>query len=119
MKKEFIILKETKLTNNCPECYSTDGMVLTFKQEKLFSRFLVRTKSNVIDSIQCQKCESAIFPGIWTDDIERVYSYHKKTITPKSASIKPRGLFYVLTAVILMVATGGYIYLKHPEILGL
>lgn len=119
MTKEYIILKETKLTNNCPECYSKDGMVLTFKQEKQQSKLFIKTKSTVIDHIQCQKCETTIFPGIWTEDIERVYSYHKKTISPQSSSIKFKGLFYGLLIVVLLLITATYIYINQPELLGL
>ncbi|MBQ4819765.1 hypothetical protein [Aquimarina sp. MMG016] len=119
MKTEYIVLKETTLTNNCPECYSNDGMLLSFKQEKRKSKLMVRTKSNVIESIVCGKCESKIFPGIWTPDIERVYDYHRKTITPKSGSMQFTGLSYALILLTLLIITGGYLYLKHPEIIGL
>ncbi len=119
MKSEYIIIKETKLTNNCPECYSNDGMVLSFKQEKQKSKFLVRTKKNVIENIECAKCENTIYPGQWTDDIERVYDYHKKTISSKPASLKFTSLFYFLLFVILIIAGIGYVYLYRPDLLGL
>ncbi len=117
MKSEYIILKETKLTNNCPECYSNDGMVLSFKQERQKSKFLVRTKKNVIENIECGKCENTIYPGQWTTDIERVYDYHKKTITSKPGSVKFTGLSYMLFFIVILIAGLGYIYLNHPDIL--
>ncbi|MBQ0734608.1 hypothetical protein [Aquimarina celericrescens] len=119
MKTEYIVLKETTLTNNCPECYSNDGMVLSFKQEKQKSKLLVRTKKNVIESIECSKCENAIYPGQWTMDIERVYDYHKKTITSKPSSLKFTGLFYILLFIVLAIVGVGYVYAYHPNLLGL
>ncbi len=119
MKTEYIILKEATLTNNCPECYSTDGMTLAFKQEKLRSKLLIKTNKNVIESIHCGKCETQIFAGQWTKDIERVYEYHKKTISSKPSSIRFTGLFYVLLFLLLLLVSLGYTYLYHPNILGL
>lgn len=119
MKTEYIILKETTLNNNCPECYSTDGMILSFKQQRLKSKLLVKTKSNIIESINCSKCENEIFPGQWTIDIERVYDYHKKTINSESGSMRFTGLFYILLLLITLMALGGFIYLYRPDFLGL
>jgi len=114
---EYIILKETKLNNNCPECYSKDGMTLYFKQEIQQSKFHIRTKKNILEHIQCSKCENVIYPGQWTADIERVYSYHKKTITATSGSLKFTALFYILFAIILFIIVLAYILLMHPEVL--
>ena len=119
MKTEYIILKEARLTNNCPECYATDGMVLSFKQEKKISSLFIKTKKDTIENIHCNKCGSHIFPGQWTKDIERVYEYHKKTINTQPASIKFTGLFYLLSFLVLVIALGGYLYLYHPDLLGL
>ena len=119
MKKEYIKLKETELNNNCPECFNTDGMVLTFKQEQLRSKFLIKNKQTIIDHIECKKCESVIYPGIWTDDIERVHAYHKKTVTLQSPSLQLRPMFYIVVLVIILLLSTGYVYLNHPEVLGL
>ncbi len=113
MKTEYIVLKEAVLTNNCPECYSTEGMVLSFKQQRVKTKLLTKTKANIIESINCNKCESQIFPGQWTADIERVYNYHKKTITRISSSIRFSPLFYgILIFFILLVVAGVYIFLN-------
>ncbi|WP_103069343.1 hypothetical protein [Aquimarina sediminis] len=119
MKTEYITLKEASLNNNCPECYSTDGMILSFKQQRLSSKLLVKTKSNIIECINCSKCENQIFPGQWTTDIERVYNYHKKTIPHKSGSLHFTGLFYFLVFLFLIIASGVYLYLVKPELIGL
>ncbi|MDY8135015.1 hypothetical protein [Aquimarina sp. 2201CG5-10] len=119
MKTEYIILKEATLNNNCPECYSTESIKLSFKQRRLTSKLVIKTKGTIIESMNCAKCENQIFPGQWTKDIERVYEYHKKTITPKSSSIRFTGLFYSLIALIILFIGIGYLYLNHPELLGI
>ncbi len=118
MKTEYIILKEAPLHNNCPECYSTEDMVLSFKQKKIKSKLLVTTKSNLTESIYCNKCENQIFPGQWTTDIERVYDYHKKTIPQPSGKIQFTKVFYSILFIILLLVTGVYIYFYHPDLLG-
>ncbi len=119
MKTEYIILKEATLNNNCPECYSTNGMVLSFMQKRLKSKLLVKTKGNVVERINCNTCENQIFPGQWTQDIERVYQYHKKTIDTKPSSIRFTGLFYMLIFLVLLLVGAGYIYVYQPNLLGL
>ena len=114
VKTEYIVLKEAVLTNNCPECYSTEGMILSFKQQRVTTKLLTKTKANVIESINCSKCESQIFPGQWTADIERVYNYHKKTITRISSSINFSPLFYGILFFSVLLVTGGiYLFLNQ------
>ncbi|MCK8520859.1 hypothetical protein M0D21_04745 [Aquimarina sp. D1M17] len=119
MKTEHIILKRANLTNNCPECYATDGMVLSFMQEKKTSSFIIKTNKKVLDNIHCSKCGTQIFPGRWTPDIERVYDYHRKTITAKPGSTKFTGLSYAIVFILITILSLGYIYFSHPELLGL
>ncbi|GAA4116025.1 hypothetical protein GCM10022393_16460 [Aquimarina addita] len=111
MKTEYILLKEAILTNNCPECYSKDGLTLSFKQEKLHSKLMTKTKREIIEHMNCKTCETTIFPGRWTDDIERTYAYHKKTIAPEPSSIKFTGIFYIILLVTLLIFTAGGFYL--------
>ncbi|WP_405209251.1 hypothetical protein [Aquimarina sp. LLG6339-5] len=116
MKTEYIVLKETVLNNNCPECYSTESLLLSFKQKKSFSKLFVKTKKEVIESMDCKKCETTIFPGRWTDDIERVYNYHKKTINLKPSGIKFTGLFYLIVTLVIIIGVGLGIFLLRPEL---
>ncbi len=119
MKTEYIVLKEAVLNNNCPECYSTESLLLSFKQKRLFSKLFITTKGEIIEHMDCDKCKTTIFPGRWTDDIERVYNYHKKTIQPKPSGIRFTGLFYVLILLAVLLSAALYIFLYHPEILEL
>jgi len=116
VKTEYIVLKETILNNNCPECYSKESLLLSFKQKRQFSKLFIKTKGDIIESMDCKKCETTIFPGRWTDDIERVYNYHKKTIHSQSSGIKFTGVFYALIILVLLVIGGLYTFLSHPEI---
>lgn len=116
MKTEYIVLKEAILNNNCPECYAKGSLLLFFKQKKIFSKFTIKTKATVIEKMNCTKCGSEIFPGRWTDDIERVYNYHKKTINPKSSTIRFTNLFYILLFLILLVGSIVYLFIRYPEL---
>ena len=119
MKTEYIILKETTLNNNCPECYATESLSLSFKQKKLFSKLYIKTKGEIIEHMDCKKCETTIFPGRWTDDIERVYQYHKKTIDLHPSGIRFTGLFYIIILVVLVLIIALYIVLIQPGFLEL
>lgn len=116
MKTEYIILKETVLNNNCPECYSKESLLLSFKQRRQFSKFFSKTKGEIIESMDCKKCETTIFPGRWTDDIERVYNYHKKTINSLPSGIRFTGSFYLIILIIIILSAALYLFLYHPEI---
>ncbi|MBW1295272.1 hypothetical protein [Aquimarina litoralis] len=116
MKTEYIILKNAILNNNCPECYATKSLQLSFKQKKVLSKFYIKTEKEVIESMDCQKCGTNIYPGRWTDDIERVYEYHKKTIDKKSAGIRFTKLFYLLLFLAIVIcASIIYTYISFPE----
>ena len=116
MKTEYITLKETILNNNCPECYSQESLQLTFKQEKAFSKFLITIKKGFVSTMHCIKCKSEIYPGIWTEDIERVYNYHKKTVHPKPSSIKFTKTFYLIFLVLAVIIAIGLVYFYRPDI---
>jgi len=116
VKTEYIILKETILNNNCPECYATESLSLSFKQKKLFSKLYIKTSGEVIEHMDCKKCETTIFPGRWTDDIERVYNYHKKTIDLQPSSIRFTALFYLITLLVIALSIVLFIVLYYPEV---
>jgi len=116
VKTEYIKLKETILNNNCPECYSQESLQLTFIQERAFSKFSVKVKKGITSTICCTKCHSEIYPGIWTDDIERVYNYHKKTVHPKPASFRITKLFYTILITLILLIAIGLVYVYRPEL---
>lgn len=108
---QYITLKEVKLNNNCPECYSNSGLVLTFKQRFVENAFYKAITNDLINEMHCSVCNTSIFPVRWTNDIEQVVAYQERAANPKQKSIKLKQLswiliiadFLLLTAVILML----------------
>ncbi|TXG36854.1 hypothetical protein [Seonamhaeicola maritimus] len=86
MTESFIKLKEVVLKNNCPECYSNEGLRLSFKQKLIETKFYKSITSEVNHSLECKVCNTTIYPVQWTDDIERVFEYQQKAVKPKKAS---------------------------------
>lgn len=104
-RSKFFTLKEARLSNNCPECYSNDGLEVTFKQKLYENTFYKAITKDLTTEIFCFNCNTKIFPIRWTDDIERVVDYQKRTVQPKSKSIKlkPLAWYFIIFDVILLV----------------
>jgi len=96
MKKTIHKLHEAKVINNCPECFSTEGLKFTFSQEEVENKLYSKAKNEIIETLECETCHQTIYPVNWTDDIERVYNYHKKLAKPKSSGTKLKPLAYLL-----------------------
>ena len=104
-KEKFVLIKEAELTNNCPVCYSNTDLVLFVHQKLAQNRFFVKVTKHLKKTIQCKKCSSTIYPVDWTDDIERVYDFYDKKITPRKPSLKFTRLFYgLVTGFIVIIA---------------
>ncbi|MAZ72825.1 MAG: hypothetical protein CMC70_06725 [Flavobacteriaceae bacterium] len=99
-------LHTARLNNNCPTCFATDGLELTFSQEKQTNTLYDKTEKEINSKMYCHTCGHDIFPVSWTDDIERVYDYHKKLATPSSTGIRPKPLLYILMLVAVIVVAG-------------
>ena len=115
-KERQVLIKEAELTNNCPVCYSNSDLVLRCHQKLVKNSFYVKVTKDLSKVIQCKKCSSTIYPVDWTDDIERVYDYYDKMITPKKPSLKFTPLFYWLLISFILIA-GALIVLKYLEII--
>lgn len=96
MEAKYITLHSVALNNNCPECYSTEGLQLTFKQRFIENRFYKSITSDTISALKCSVCKTDIFPVRWTDEIEKVVDYHNKAFTPKPSSFKLKKLAWVI-----------------------
>lgn len=95
-KDEFLTIKTAKLNNHCPECYSTEGLQLTFSQ-RFIENVLYKSLTNEVATIlTCSMCETTIYPVNWTDDIERVVAYNTKAFVPKSNSFKLKKIAWIL-----------------------
>jgi hypothetical protein len=110
---KFFTLKEARLSNNCPECYSNDGLEITFKQKLTENMFCKAITNDVTHELRCFNCNTTIFPIRWTDDIERVVNYQTRAVQPKAKSIKLKPLAWiiiisdiVIVALIVLFATG-------------
>jgi len=88
MDEKLITIKEVALNNNCPECYNTNGLQLTFKQKYIETSLYKSITNETTQTIYCRTCHTDIFPVMWTEDIERVFAYQQKAFTPKKASTK-------------------------------
>lgn len=111
-KEKLEVIKEAALQNNCPECFNKE-LTLTFYQKHRYSSLFHKTTAEITNQINCNKCGSSIYPAKWTDDIERIFDYYQKMITPEKASIKFTNLFYGLLVLFLaLVGLGVYLYLS-------
>lgn len=106
MAKKFFTLKEVKLNNNCPECYSNNGLQLTFKQQFVENAFYKAITEETTQSMSCSNCNTDIFPVRWTDEIEQVVAYQKRAAKPKPKSLKLKTLAWVLIVLDLLIIAG-------------
>jgi len=96
MKKTIHQLHEAKVNNNCPECFSTEGLKFTFSQEEVENKFYSKANKDITGTLECENCNQSIYPVTWTEDIERVHNYQKKLAKPKSTGVKLKPLAYGL-----------------------
>ncbi|WP_460220674.1 hypothetical protein [Psychroserpens sp. MEBiC05023] len=99
MKQQHFTLKEVSLNNNCPECYSNEGLVLTFKQRFVENALYKAITQDTIHEMHCTICNTDIFPIRWTNNIEQVVAYQERAITPKPKSLKLKKLAWILILV--------------------
>ncbi|WP_073085134.1 hypothetical protein [Winogradskyella jejuensis] len=101
----YFTLKEFQLNNNCPECYSNEGLQLTFKQRMTENIFFKAITSDTSNEMHCKNCNTTIYPVRWDDDIERVVAYHERAIVPKKSSwkLKPFGYVFIAIDILLFI----------------
>lgn len=102
----FFTLKEARISNNCPECYSNDSLELTVKQKLIETTFYKAITDDTASEICCLNCEVKIFPIRWTDEIEQVVDYHKRGLKtkPKSVKLKPIAWAILISIVVMLIA---------------
>ncbi|PWI30723.1 hypothetical protein DI383_04550 [Flavobacteriaceae bacterium LYZ1037] len=103
MEEKFITIKEVALNNNCPECYNTNGLQLTFLQKFVETKFYKSITRETSHLLECNTCNTNIYPISWTEDIERVFNYHQKAFTPKTPSIKLKKSARLLIISVLVI----------------
>lgn len=107
MAERFITIKEVALKNNCPECYSKDGLHLTFKQKFIESNFHKSITKETKHILNCKTCHTTIYPVSWTEDIERVVNYHQRAFVPKKESFKLKKKAWLLIGIAITVLITG------------
>ena len=100
MERQYIKLKTVKLNNNCPECYSNEGLELSFEQEFIESKFYKSITNNTRQNLNCTNCNTIIYPVRWTDDIDRIVDYHIKSFDPQPKSLKLKRISWIIIAII-------------------
>lgn len=111
-KEKLRLIKQADITNNCPECYNQE-LKLSFYQKHSYNPFYHRITNDVTHEIKCQKCGSIIYPVNWTPDIERVFEYYNKLVSPSRKAIRFTALTFVLVALLIcLVAAAVYFYLQ-------
>src|SRR5690606_41664246 len=113
MRKKTNLLHTAHLKNNCPICFGTEGLELTFTQEMTETNFFKKPASEIGNKIYCHTCKNDIYPVNWTDDIERVFDYNRKIAETKKHYLKVNPLFYIVTvAIFLLLATVVYLLIS-------
>ena len=90
------ILHNAKISNNCPECYASDGLEFVFSQRENENKFYAKAEKEISEKLHCSNCNTTIYPVNWDDDIERVYEYNKKQVTSLSTGFKLKPLAYII-----------------------
>ena len=105
MREKLITVKEVSLNNNCPECFSKEGLELTFKQKFIETKFSKSITQEIATEMHCNVCDTTIYPINWTEDIERVYEYQMKAFTPKKVSKKYKTVFWIIIGIVTLIVT--------------
>lgn len=114
MSEKLFTVKEVSLNNNCPECYSKEGLKLTFKQKFIETKLSKSVTQEISTEMQCGVCNTIIYPVSWTEDIERVYDYQFKAFTPKKSSTKLKKLAWAIIGISLtIILTLGFLAAKN------
>ena len=112
MEETFFTVKELTLNSHCPECYSRDGLHLTFKQKFVETIFYKAISNDIKHRLVCKTCDTEIFPEQWTDDFEQVFEYQQRAFVPKAATFKLKKLTWILliAAIVLIILLNVYLF---------
>ncbi len=116
MSEKFITIKEVVLKNNCPECYSKDGLRLTFKQKFVETKFKKSITSEIKHIISCKICNNTIYPVKWTDDIDRVFEYQQKAFVPKKTSTYLKKTTWIIIAAGIVIILTALFFILYPRL---
>jgi hypothetical protein len=115
MKNKTHTLHTARLKNNCPICFGTDGLEITFTQEEKETPLFKKPALQIDEKLYCHTCHNNIYPVNWTEDIERVYDYNKKIAETYKQYLKVKPLFYILVVVAIFLVAA-IVYVLIPKI---
>lgn len=110
MNKTNHLLYLGTLKNNCPECFATNGMEVSFSQEEIETVFQIKAKKTIQSQITCTTCTTPIYPIQYTPDIERVFEYHYKLALSHKRKSKWKPLAFVLL-ILTITAVSALLYI--------
>ena len=90
------ILYTGSLKNNCPICYTTSGLEITFVQEEIENWYSIKNQKEILETIYCQNCKNIIYPVNWNENIEKTFNYHKKQVIPRSSRLQLKTIGYTM-----------------------
>lgn len=106
MKTTKYTLRKAALKNNCPECYSNDGLILSFTQKEKENAWFRKAEKDLEVILFCTTCQTQIFPARWDEHIERVYDYYQKLVSPRPTRVHYKKRFWlVLSASLIAILT--------------
>lgn len=109
MPVTYIKYGETKLRNNCPECFAKDGLTFSFANKQEENAFFKRATEDIKSTLYCTICENTVYPAQWTNEIERVYDYNLKLVGKPQTYFKFKPLLIAtLLGVVLAGAGAAY-----------
>ncbi|MBT8183947.1 MAG: hypothetical protein KJN76_03835 [Eudoraea sp.] len=115
-KEELIVIQDSDLTNNCPECFNQE-LRLRFYQKHKFNKLYHRITAEVSQELKCKTCESIIYPVKWDNNTENAFNYYQKMVQPEKTSIRFTTLFYILVIIVLLLIGAGIYFILEgvPE----
>ena len=99
-------LYKKQIPTNCPECFLTTGLELSFYQEEKETAFTITASKIIREHLECSNCNTVIYPVEWTEDIERLYEYHKKQVVIKKTTprLKKLGVIVIVIGILAVIA---------------
>lgn len=85
-----------QLINNCPLCFGTNGLEISFSEAHIENRFFFKPDKELSVDLFCHTCNQQIYPVSWTSDIERVYEYQQKLALLEKGKFKLKSFFFII-----------------------
>lgn len=104
-------IHKASIKNNCPNCFSAEGLKLDFYQEETENPIFKKASSTIHSTLYCSKCETRIFPVNWDQDIERVEEYHRKLAQKLNSNYRLKPLGYAIPAIVItLILLAAYLF---------